>query len=314
MGSVTVNRPARSWRFDTEGWRRRMREYRLLLRLLMKSPPAAVGLIIVLGYVAIVVYDQFFVAQNDVMVPNFNDTRPRAPFWWPGGTAAGGWFGTTNNGIDLGDAMLKAIRIDLMYSSFVVLFGALVGCVIGVFAGYRGGLFDEVLMRATDVTYSIPFLVFVIAAAFAFGKRDFLTINAILLALWWPTYARLVRAQALSVKELKFVEAARAAGASDARIMVKHVLPNTLAPVFVQISLDLGVVTQIFAALEFIGFNAGNLFLPELGNLINIGWTSGFRSYPWTILVPGIVLLVFTVAVNLLGDGLRDVLDPRARR
>src|SRR2546430_3407871 len=314
MGSVTVNRPAHGWRFDAGGWRRRMGESRLLLRLLMKSPPAAVGLIIVLVYVGIVVYDQFFVAQNDVMIPNFNDTLPRAPFWWPGGTAAGGWFGKTNNGIDLGDAMLKAIRIDLMYSSFVVLFGALVGCLIGVFAGYRGGLFDEVLMRATDVTYSIPFLVFVIAAAFAFGKRDFLTINAILLALWWPTYARLVRAQALSVKELKFVEAARAAGASDARIMVKHVLPNTLAPVFVQISLDLGVVTQIFAALNFIGFNAGNLFIPELGNLIVVGDTASFTTYPWTVIMPGLVLLIFTVAVNLFGDGLRDVLDPRARR
>src|SRR5207247_9264924 len=163
------------------------------------------------------------------------------------------------------------------------------------------------------VTYSIPFLVFVLAAAFALGKRDFLTVNVILLALWWPTYARLVRAQTLSVRELKFVEAARAAGASDARIMLKHVLPNTLAPVFVQISLDLGVVTQIFAALNFIGFNARNLFLPELGNLINIGWTIGFRENTWTILVPGIALLIFTVAVNLLGDGLRDVLDPRAR-
>src|SRR6266513_1281893 len=296
MGTVTVHRPQRFWRFDSEAWRRRLREYRLLFRLLMKSPPAAVGLIIVLGYVAIVVYDQFFVPQNDVMIPNFSDTLPRAPFWWAGGTAAGGWFGTTNNGIDLGDAMLKAIRIDLLYSSFVVLFGALIGCFIGVVAGYRGGLFDEVLMRATDVTYSIPFLVFVIAAAFAFGKRDFLTVNVILLALWWPTYARLVRAQTLSVRELKFVEAARAAGASDARIMLKHVLPNTLAPVFVQISLDLGVVTQIFAALNFIGFKAG------------------FTSYPWTVVMPGVVLLIFTVAVNLFGDGLRDVLDPRARR
>src|SRR5216117_1981099 len=101
MGTVTVNRPQRFWRFDAEAWRRRSREYRLLFRLLMKSPPAAVGLIIVLGYVAIVVYDQFFVPQNDVMIPNFSDTLPRAPFWWAGGTAAGGWFGTTNNGIDL---------------------------------------------------------------------------------------------------------------------------------------------------------------------------------------------------------------------
>src|SRR5467141_4331284 len=229
MGTVTVNRPQRFWRFDSEAWRRRLREYRLLLRLLMKSPPAAVGLVIVLVYLGIVIYDQFFVAQNDIMIPNFNDTLPRAPFWWPGGTAAGGWFGKTNNGIDLGDAMLKAIRIDLMYSSFVVLFGALVGCLVGVFAGYRGGLFDEILMRATDVTYSIPFLVFVIAAAFAFGRRDFFTVNAILLALWWPTYARLVRSQTLSVREFKFVEAARAAGASHARTTLKHVFPNPLA-------------------------------------------------------------------------------------
>src|SRR2546421_473514 len=229
MGTVAVNRPQRFWRFDAEAWRRRLREYRLLFRLLMKSPPAAVGLIIVLAYLAIVVY-------------------------------------------------------------------------------------DEVLMRATDVTYSIPFLVFVIAAAFALQKRDFLTVNVILLALWWPTYARLVRAQTLSVRELKFVEAARAAGASDARIMLKHVLPNTLAPVFVQISLDLGVVTQIFAALNFIGFNAGNLFIPELGNLIVIGDVASFTSYPWTVVMPGVVLLIFTVAVNLFGDGLRDVLDPRARR
>src|SRR6266571_2407 len=276
MSTVTVRR-GEGARLDMSGWRRRLQEYWLTLRLLMKSPPAAAGLIIVLGYLGIVIYDQFFVSHNDIMVPNFSDPFPKAPFWWPGGTAA-------------------------------------VGSLIGVFAGFRGGFFDEALMRVTDVTYSIPFLVFAIAVAFALAKRDFFTINLILLILWWPPYARLVRAQSLSVKELKFVEAARAAGASDARIMIRHVLPNTLAPVFVQISLDLGVVTQIFAALEFIGFNAGNLFLPELGNLINIGWTSGFRSYPWTILAPGIALLIFTVAVNLLGDGLRDVLDPRARR
>src|SRR2546422_6862875 len=282
--------------------------------MMMKLPSAAGGMITVFISLGIVIYDQFLVSHNDVMIANFSATGPDPPFWWPGGKAAGGWMGTTYPGIDLGDAVLKAIRIDLIYSTFVVLVGAAVGSLIGVFAGFRGGFFDEALMRVTDVTYSIPFLVFAIAVAFALAKRDFFTINLILLILWWPPYARLVRAQSLSVKERKFVEAARAAGASDARIMVRHVLPNTLAPVFVQISLDLGVVTQIFAALEFIGFNAGNLFLPELGNLINIGWTSGFRSYPWTILVPGIALLIFTVGGNLLGDGMCDVLEPRSRR
>jgi len=312
MGTVTANRSAR--RIDTSGWSRRIAEYRRTLRLLMKSPPAAIGLVIVLVYFGILVYDQFFVPGNDIMKTNFDDPFPKAPFWWPGGTPQGGWFGTTKSGIDLGDATLKAIRIDLLYSSFVVLFGALIGSLIGVLAGYRGGFFDEGLMRVTDVTYSIPFLILVIAATFALGWRDFLSINLILLALWWPPYARLVRAQSLSVKELKFVEAAKAAGASDARIMMRHVLPNALAPVFVQISLDLGIVTQIFAALNFIGYNPGNLFLPELGNLIALGQIAPFALYPWTVIIPGIALLIFTVGVNLLGDGLRDVLDPRARR
>src|SRR5881397_3730946 len=280
----------------------------------MKSPPAAVGLIIVLIYLGIVIYDQFWVPNNDVMIANFSATGPDPPFWWPGGKAAGGWMGTTFPGIDLADAVLKAIRIDLMYSTFVVLSGAAVGSLIGVFAGFRGGFFDEALMRVTDVTYSIPFLVFAIAVAFALNKRDFLTINMILLILWWPPYARLVRAQSLSVKELKFVEAARAAGASDARIMLRHVLPNTLAPVFVQVSLDLGVVIQIFAALIFVGFAPQGGFVPELGALIFYGYQQGAASYPWTILFPGLALVVFAVGVNLLGDGLRDVLDPRLRR
>src|SRR5207245_444288 len=105
-----------------------------------------------------------------------------------------------------------------------------------------------------------------------------------------------------------------AAGASDLRIMFRHVLPNTLAPVFVQVSLDLGVVIQIFAALIFIGFAPHGGYLPELGALIFYGFDAGATSYPWTILFPGLALVVFTVGINLLGDGLRDVLDPRLRR
>ncbi len=297
-------------------WRRRLQEAKLSFRLLMRSPLAATGLIIVVFYAAIAVYAQFFIPYNSTMLPPGYQFQalPIAPIWWPGGTAAGGLLGTTGIGlgIPLGINVLKAIRIDLAYSAFVVLIGALTGTLIGVFSAYKGGLFDEALMRITDITYSIPFLVLVIAAAFVFGSSDFFTLNIILVILWWPPYARLVRSQALSVKELRFVEAARAAGASDARIMVRHVLPNTLAPVFVQISLDMGSVTQVFASLSFIGLVA-NPFMPELGNLIVIGYHS-FPSYAWTIIIPGVALLIFTVGVNLLGDGLRDVLDPRLRR
>src|SRR5439155_361049 len=149
------------------------------------------------------------------------------------------------------------------YSSIVVLGGAIVGMLVGLVAGYKGGLFDEGLMRSTDVAYSIPFLVFAIAVAYVIS-RDFTTLNLSLLILWWPPYARLVRSQVLAVKANMFVEAARAAGASDLRIMFRHILPNTLAPVFVQVSLDLGVVIQIFAALIFIGFVPHSGYLREL--------------------------------------------------
>src|SRR2546427_7395667 len=148
MSTVTVRRGETAG-FDMSGWRRGLRDYGLWLPLLMKGPPAAAGLIIVLGYLGIVIYDQFFVAHNDIMLPNFSDPFPKAPLWWPGGTAAGGWMGTTYPGIDLGDAVLKAIRIDLMYSTFVVLSAAAVGSLIGVFAELGGGFFDGGPMRTT---------------------------------------------------------------------------------------------------------------------------------------------------------------------
>ena len=294
------------------GLRRRLDEYRLTVRLLLQRPLAAAGLLITLAYVGIAIAAAFL-PDRDILQTDFTNPFPEAPWWWGAAGRPGSWFGTTYPGIDLGMAIFKAIRIDLYYSALVVLGGALIGILVGLVAGYKGSFFDEALMRTTDVTYSIPFLVFAIAVAFVLG-RDFTTLNLALLILWWPPYARLVRAQVLSVKENKFVEAARAAGASDTRIMFRHVLPNTLAPVFVQVSLDLGVVIQIFAALIFVGFAPQGGFVPELGALIFYGYQQGAASYPWTILFPGLALVVFAVGVNLLGDGLRDVLDPRLRR
>jgi len=316
MGAEVVVRRSgtRKASSGTELWRglrRRLGEYSLTLQLLLKRPLAAAGLVITLVYVGIAIAASFL-PDRDVLLTDVSNPFPQAPWWWGAGKA-GSWLGTTYPGIDLATAIFKAIRIDLYYSTLVVLGGALIGMLVGLIAGYRGGLFDEGLMRTTDVAYSIPFLVFAIAVAYVIS-RDFLTLNLALLILWWPPYARLVRAQVLAVKENKFVEAARAAGASDLRIMFRHVLPNTLAPVFVQVSLDLGVVIQIFAALIFIGFAPHGGYLPELGALIFYGFDAGATSYPWTILFPGLALVVFTVGINLLGDGLRDVLDPRLRR
>ena len=305
---------ATRWVEAQRGLQRRFEEYVLTLRLLVRRPLAAAGLAITLAYLLTAVAASFLPDRDVLSIEDPSNVFPQAPFWWLGGGKAGSWLGTTYPGIDLASAIFKAIRVDLYYSTVVVLGGAVIGSLVGLVAGYKGRFYDEALMRTTDVTFSIPFLVFAIAVAFVLG-RDFATLNLVLLILWWPPYARLVRAQVLSVKENKFVEAARAAGASDTRIMFRHILPNTLAPVFVQISLDLGVVIQIFAALIFIGFSPQGSFAPELGALISDGFQNGgVTSYPWTIIFPGLALLIFSVGVNLLGDGLRDVLDPRLRK
>src|SRR5207302_603954 len=188
MGAhVEVRRGIRSASGRAELWRglrRRLDEYSLTLRLLLKRPLAAAGLLITLLYVGIAIAASFL-PDRDVLQTNFTTAYPQPPWWWGNGTP-GSWFGTTYPGIDLGMAIFKAIRIDLYYSSIVVLGGAIVGMLVGLVAGYKGGLFDEGLMRSTDVAYSIPFLVFAIAVAYVIS-RDFTTLNLSLLILSGPS-------------------------------------------------------------------------------------------------------------------------------
>ncbi len=288
----------------------RFQRYSLTLRILFESPPAIAGFVIILVYSAIAVIDYvdphlIGVPNSNTMVPNFANPVPSPPVW------PTHIFGTTFPGIDLYQAIMAAIRIDIWYSLLIVLAGAAIGTVIGVAAAYLGGYFDEALMRFTDLFISIPFLVFAIAVGFFLGRA----INDISLAIavvWWPLYARYARGQALSVKENMYIEASKASGVSGWGIVSKHIIPNVLTPIFVQISLDLGTIVQIFAGLNFIGFASSNTLLPELGTLISDGFQYAV-SAPWVVLYPGIALLIFTIGMNLFGDGLRDALDPRNR-
>jgi len=132
------------------------------------------------------------------------------------------------------------------------------------------------------------------------------------LAVWWPVYVRLIRGQVLGEKERAYVQALKAAGLGRARILFRHILPNTIYPVLVQATLDLGGVVLTFSALMFLGFSP-NPAMPELGNLASDG-ISHFFEAPWLIIFPGLTILTIALAFNLLGDGLRDVLDPRLRR
>jgi peptide/nickel transport system permease protein len=288
----------------------RLDQYKLTLRLLFEDFSSAIGLIIVIGYVVVAVIDAVYpqligVINANIELPNYSNPVPQPPSWplHP--------FGTTFPGVDLYQAVMAAIRIDLWYSFLIVVGGALIGIVVGVVAAYMSGVFDEFLMRITDIFLSIPYLPFAIAVGFVLG-RGLDELSLALIVVWWPLYARYARGQALSIKENAYVEAAKASGVSGWGVMTKHIIPNVLTPIFVQISLDLGTVVQTFAALTFIGFASSGPFLPELGTLISNGFPYAI-SAPWVVLFPGVTILIFAVGMNLLGDGLRDALDPRNR-
>ncbi|MDV3276927.1 MAG: ABC transporter permease [Nitrososphaerales archaeon] len=221
--------------------------------------------------------------------------------------------GTDAYGRDLWQMILLSIPTDIEVAFEIVSAAFAVGVTLGAVAAYAGGLADEAVLRVTDVFLAFPVLPLAIILATVVA-RQLWALELAVLVIWWPTYVRLSRSQVLSEKEKPYVEALRAMGAGGLRIVFRHLLPNSIYPVLVQATLDVGGVILTFAALMFLGFSPSPL-LPELGNLVNDGITkaSVFTS-PWIVLFPGLAILLIALGFNLLGDGIRDVLDPRLRR
>ena len=222
-------------------------------------------------------------------------------------------WGTNEYGEDMMSGILLGTSVDLQIGLLVIGVALGVGVLLGVVAGYKGGAIDEIMMRFTDMILATPGLILAMAITAALGR----SLENVLIALslvWWPSYTRLVRGQVLSLREVTYVEAARAVGASPRRVMLRHVLPNTLSPILVAATLDLGTIVLTTAGLSFIGIGAKPTD-PEWGMLISIGYTKMVTSgYWWEGLLPGIAIFLFVMAFNLFGDGLRDILDPRLRR
>jgi peptide/nickel transport system permease protein len=240
---------------------------------------------------------------------------------------------------NLYQGIIRGADWSLTLSVSIVGAGAAIGLMVGAISGYFGGLVDEALMRFVDIMLSIPQLLFVLITVAVVSQlaifADSLTVRMTLLVLafvvvWWPLYARIVRGQVLVTREQKFVEAAKASGASSGRIVRKHIIPNSVYPVFVQMSLDVGSVPLLIGGLIFLGFTEifpSNTF-PEWGALsalsvnpsvlqaVLVNSELGFPVYIpwWMMLFPGIMLFMYAISVNFLSDGLRDALDPRLRR
>lgn len=279
-------------------WRRGLYRFR-------QSPLSIAGLIIVVLLLVIVILAPWVVPYPDQVLGAIDTAvRFQPPSWKH-------LFGTNELGQDLLTLSLAGTQVTLFSALAVVLLGAIVGVLVGAIAGYFGGWLDEVLMRLTDLIMTLPGLILAMAVAASLGTGIFNMVIAIA-ASWWPGYARLVRGEVVAKKEELFVLAARASGAGSGRILFRHILPNITSPVVVKMSLDVGFAVLSIAALGFIGIGVKPP-TPELGKLLALARLN-LPAYWWTAVFPGLVIFFTVFGFNLLGDGLRDILDPKVQR
>lgn len=220
-------------------------------------------------------------------------------------------FGTDKIGRDIFSRVVMGTGLALQVGTIIILLATTIGVTIGAVAGYSGGWVDDILMRITDIFLTVPALVLAIAMSAALGKGIVNTMIGISL-VWWPGFARLTRSLVLSLREEPFVEAAYGIGAGHMRIIFRHILPNAVSPIIIKMTTDFGFAVLTAAAMGFIGLGAQPP-TPEWGAMIN----DGRRYFPdewWIATFPGLAIWVMVFSWNLIGDGLRDVLDPRARR
>ncbi len=230
------------------------------------------------------------------------------PFFILGAPSARHWFGTDQVGRDILSRVLYGARISPLIALIVLVIACLIGIPLGLAAGYFGGWVDEVIMRVTDIFLAFPSLLLALALA-AVLPTSLTSVTIAIAVTWWPWYTRLIRGQAASVAGRPYIESCRALGISRRRIIARHILPNSITPLIVQVSLDVGGVILTASALSFLGLGAQDP-TPDWGLMVSEG-QNYFTTAWWAVTFPGTAILITAFAFNLLGDGLRDLLDPK---
>jgi peptide/nickel transport system permease protein len=248
-------------------------------------------------------------APRDPQAQTLED-RLRPPRWTENGSSAY-LLGTDNLGRDMLSRIIYGSRISLMVGAATVIFAGFVGCALGAVAGYFGRTADEVVSKVSEIFLAFPFLLIAIAIMAFLGQGVGNLIMALMLSRW-VQYCRVVRGEVLSIRERDFVTAAKALGAKDWYVLLRHVVPNTFASVTVIATFGMAIVIITEASLSFLGLGVP-VHIPTWGSMLSEG-----RSYinraPWLTIFPGLAIFITVFGINLLGDGLRDILDPKLRR
>jgi peptide/nickel transport system permease protein len=286
-----------------------------IVRQLLRRPTSIAGIVLLAAFIAVAVLAPLIAPPADPKDPYsipHTGYRPE-----PSAPSAGHIFGTTERQYDVFYGVIwgtrTAFRVGLIITGATLVIGLLVGSL----AAYYGGWLDDVLMRIVEIVQAFPFLLAALTLAAVLRGRmgSGLTAGiAALIAFGWPAYARLIRGDILSVRTRDFTLAARAIGAKDHRILTRHILPNAIFPTLVYASMDIGSYVLSFAALSFLGMGADAGYA-DWGQMISFArnWIPSLATYPHIVVYPGMAILLFVLAWNLLGDAFRDIIDPRLR-
>jgi len=295
-----------------------LNQWQLAWRRFRHHKMALFGSGLFLTMVGIAVFGPFIFPYNPIFVPTplhfcpgsttqlaFNGCPP---------LTAGHVLGTTGSlQLDLLTLVVNGGRISLLIGIGSSVFAAILGTIVGGLAGYFGGWIDTIAMRFVDVLLSLPILIVITVFAKAFGLGDWRIIMVVFAALSWPGLARLVRSLFLTLRTEVFVDAARAVGVSDIRIIFRHILPNAVSPIIVSTTLSIAAIIVTEAFVDYLGYGVDPAKTPTWGNILTNAQSSIIVGNWWWALFPGMAIVLTVLGINFMGDGLRDALDPRSR-
>ncbi|MCG3088019.1 ABC transporter permease [Sporosarcina cyprini] len=280
----------------------RVEAYKGFWRRLRKNKAAVVGGALILFFILTGLLGPFFTSADP------NATQISIKLQPP---SAEHWFGTDNYGRDIFTRIIHGMAITMKVGFLSVALGGVVGVFLGIISGYYGGILDTVIMRTMDVLLAFPGILLALAIVSVLGGS--LTNVIIAVGIFSvPAFARIVRGSTLSVRKLEYIDAVKALGASDGRIIFKHILPNVLSPIIVQLTLRIATAVLTASGLAFLGLGAKPP-TPEWGAMLSEGRTY-MREAPHLVLFPGIMIVLVVLAFNIFGDGLRDALDPKMKK